>query len=379
LFKPYSGDPRPSSNDWELVIDGNPIPISWIGTRRFHVMQNVDTQAPLPVSFTDPENPGQAGTPQPQNISYSFSGQSNIYLQRKIRGVGVVVDAHIVPIGNPASGWLQPDAGPHSIERDINKHKCIRKLWADANRARSPSLGSPNNYRDADSEVVQAHPANKPLTSVGEIGMVLAASGYNVPARSVDTDLLLDLRNPMYAHILNYLTVPLRHQPAQERRIKGRININTAPWYVIEQLPWMSMNPAIARAVQNFRDTIARGFRSTAEINQVPEMGFFADRTNPVTQGDQQGYPDLTYSDSPPASAARRDDAPDDMEERDLIFHRISNLITVRSDVFTAYILVRVGADGPQRRVVAILDRSNVYSAADKPKILALHPVEDPR
>ncbi|GAG84851.1 unnamed protein product, partial [marine sediment metagenome] len=84
---------------------------------------------------------------------------------------------------------------------------------------------------------------------------------------------------------------------------------------------------------------------------------------------DQLEFPDLT----------RDDGAADDFEERDLIFARISDLVTVRSDVFTAYILVRIGADGPQKRVVAILDRSNVYSPSDKVKIHALHQVPDPR
>ena len=73
------------------------------------------------------------------------------------------------------------------------------------------------------------------------------------------------------------------------------------------------------------------------------------------------------------------DGSPDDFEERDLIFHRISNLVTVRSDVFTAYILVRIDLDGPQRRVIAILDRSQVASPADKVRIVAFHPVPDPR
>jgi hypothetical protein len=73
------------------------------------------------------------------------------------------------------------------------------------------------------------------------------------------------------------------------------------------------------------------------------------------------------------------DTARDDFEERDLIFTRISNLVTVRSDVFTAYILVRLGADGPQKRVIAILDRSLVASPSDNLRVLALHPVPDPR
>jgi hypothetical protein len=69
----------------------------------------------------------------------------------------------------------------------------------------------------------------------------------------------------------------------------------------------------------------------------------------------------------------------DDFEERDWIFNRLSNIFTVRSDTFTAYILVRLGTDGPQRRMLAVFDRSNCWSATDKPKIAALHLVPDPR
>jgi hypothetical protein len=80
-------------------------------------------------------------------------------------------------------------------------------------------------------------------------------------------------------------------------------------------------------------------------------------------------FPDLTPNDG----------APDDFEERDVIFTRISNLVTVRSDVFTAYILVRIGPDGPQKRVVAILDRSDVTPTGGKVKIVAIQQVPDPR
>jgi hypothetical protein len=88
---------------------------------------------------------------------------------------------------------------------------------------------------------------------------------------------------------------------------------------------------------------------------------------------DQIGFPDLS-----PLGIG--DGAADDFEERDLIFHRISNLVTVRSDVFTAYILVRIGEAGPQRRVLAILDRSEVKpnDSSTKVKIRALHKVADP-
>ena len=179
----------------------------------------------------------------------------------------------------------------------------------------------------------------------------------------------LNLQNPAFANIFQYLTVidPAEYeQPVGEMRIKGRVNINTAPWFVIQQLPWMQ--PAIAQAVTYYRDAIEGAFQSIGELMQVPEMGFYAYDPN-YAEVDLDSLPDLTPSDG----------AISDFEERDVIFSRISNIITVRSDVFTAYILVRIGADGPQKRVMAILDRSQVTSPGDKVRILALHPVSDPR
>ena len=103
---------------------------------------------------------------------------------------------------------------------------------------------------------------------------------------------------------------------------------------------------------------------------EVPQMGSLA-----YDAADLFGFPDLS-TDSPISG----DGVADDAEERDLIFHRISNLITVRSDVFTAYILVRIGETGPQRRMIAILDRSEVTPTAVNPKVRihALHRIADP-
>jgi hypothetical protein len=101
-------------------------------------------------------------------------------------------------------------------------------------------------------------------------------------------------------------------------------------------------------------------------------MDYYDQHDSNIPTNDLTGFPDLT-----PGTGG--DGAPDDFEERDVIFARISNLVTVRSDVFTAYILVRIGTDGPQKRVMAILDRSNVYSGDGKVRIIALHPVPDPR
>ena len=216
------------------------------------------------------------------------------------------------------------------------------------------------------------------FVSIGDIARALTIGpstdpndmiGVKLAAEPPEELIRLNLQNPFFAKIFNYLTVidPVDHgHPAQETRIKGRININTAPWFVIAQLPWMQ--PKIAQAIVAYRDTIAGAFEGTGALMQVPEMGYYA--YDPAYAAIDLNYlPDLTPSDG----------AISDFEERDIIYARISNIISVRSDVFTAYILVRVGADGPQKRVLAILDRSQVISPDDKVRILALHAVPDPR
>ncbi len=193
--------------------------------------------------------------------------------------------------------------------------------------------------------------------------------GLKLASEPAEELVRLDLRNPAFAGIFQYLTVidPAAHGHSQyETRIKGRININTAPSFVIAQLPWMELH--IADAIVNYRDTMAGAFESIAALMQVPEMGYYA--YDPAYASvDLDRLPDLTPNDG----------AVSDFEERDVIFARISNIISVRSDVFSAYILVRIGADGPQKRVLAILDRSQVTSPLDKVRIVALQSVPDPR
>ncbi|GAG46023.1 unnamed protein product, partial [marine sediment metagenome] len=197
-----------------------------------------------------------------------------------------------------------------------------------------------------------------------------------------------------------------------EWKIPGRININTAPWYVIAQLPWMT--EPIAQAIVAYRDKLTipvyyrdpdppdpptgrynaiiadpcnshfaanfppgavredPGFASIGELNFVIAGTIAGDNAYRIQRNepdgiDHPGFPDLTTDRLRPG-----DGVVDDFEERDIIFSRISNLVTVRSDVFTAYILIRIGTDGPQKRVIAILDRSDVYSGKGKVRLVAL-------
>jgi hypothetical protein len=212
------------------------------------------------------------------------------------------------------------------------------------------------------------------FVTIGDIAKVLTFGpsidpndmiGVRLAAEPSEDHIRLDLKDPVFADIFQYMTVidpETIGLGAGEMRIKGRINVNTAPWFVIVQLPWM--RPDIARAIVAYRDTTTSGFKSSAELMQVNQMDYYA--TDPA---DLTTFPDLTPNDG----------VGQDFEERDVIFSRISDLVTVRSDVFTAYILVRIGTNGPQKRVLAILDRSKVRSRTGKVRVVALQPISDPR
>lgn len=382
LYKPYSEDVV-SDGTWRLNIDNIyyiTIDSSWLQDKDYYVIIDQDPLATLSVDTTN-------AYIKPADCN--FYPNSNIWLQRYIADTDAnKSDDYIhLPEG------ITTGEGARSYRRDINPHKCIWALW-DPNIT-NPTLGLTNNYDSALPEL-QAHPANKNFTNIGEIGTVFNWNTFCEPGDmpgNTEADLRVNLADPNFQQLFNYLTVfpPEEYvSDPNETRIKGRLNINTAPWFVLAQLPWVSThtpNYELAKAIIAYRDKLdlslsgpdysgrsgEPGFRSIGELNRVV-VGSNDYRIDyyQLDSGDLAGFPDLT-----PGTAG--DGAADDFEERDAIFARISNLVTVRSDVFTAYILVRIGEDGPQKRAMAILDRSNVYSPADKVRIVALYPVPDPR
>jgi hypothetical protein len=157
--------------------------------------------------------------------------------------------------------------------------------------------------------------------------------------------------------LLNYICTLNRSQG----NLPGRININTAPKYVIAAaIPPQLTDPNLAVNALTLAEQIVayRPYTNLGDLLKVPMIKRYL------------------WSSAPNVGDTGMDN---DLEERDWILSRLSNIFTVRSDTFTAYILVRLGTDGPQRRMLAIFDRSNVWSSADKPKLVALHPVPDPR
>ncbi|MCP4453587.1 MAG: general secretion pathway protein GspK, partial [Planctomycetes bacterium] len=190
---------------------------------------------------------------------------------------------------------------------------------------------------------------NAPFSTIGE--------RLTDPNQGVE-DVFVDLALTRYSKLFQRLTVldPVNYGVDDDSRVKGRININTAPWTVLQGLPGLDLasdaNLTPERSIALYREIDPNHvYQSVGDLMQVPEI---------VTMGQSN------------ADAVN-------LKQRDQMFTRLADLATVRSDVFTAYILVRLGVDGPQKRLLAVLDRSQVDDAQDRIRILALQPVPESR
>lgn len=314
------------------------------------------------------------------------------------------------------------DEGTLSYKRYLSWQKVLKRIWEIQDWH---SLGNYSGHFFGDSTDPVPLNGHEGFINIGEVGYVYDVDIYNWDRAKYtkDEDVLVDLTDPNVNLLFNYLT-RIYSNDSNEARIKGRININTAPWYVIAQLPWVSKREAgvtltkpyaLAKAIVAYRDKLNlsdeggsdyfRGVdrnnsdarrQETGLTNKIrEELGFsnIGELTTVINSSskdeydmryyilgssekgnDQVGYPDLHFDER-----TGTDGMVDDLEERDLIFARISDLVAVRSDLFTAYILVRLGEDGPQRRVIATLDRSEVTPTDGKVKVVVKYPVPDPR
>jgi hypothetical protein len=305
--------------------------------------------------------------PESDPPTYALSERYDIYLLRNVAAANLYLDQQ-----KTEDAWFAWDSvrgeSKFYCRSDINWNVIYQTLQPGSNTLNVPNriTASRKNYN--------LEKSMGPFTTVGDITRVLTIGpsidpndmiGVKLAAEPPEELIRLDLKNTSFTDIFQYLTVidpAVLGLAANEMRIKGRININTAPWFVMAQLPWT--RPDIAQAIVAYRDITLGGFQSIGELMLVERMDYYA-----AESADLTAFPDLSPGDG----------AGQDFEERDVIFSRISNLVTVRSDVFTAYILVRIGFDGPQKRVLAILDRSNVNSSTDKVRVVALQPVPDPR
>ena len=401
LYNPY-GDQIALGNGWKI----NGAALNWTGTGSFFVIKQEDPS----LTFTIDPAAGRQ-----DDVIADFSGATQILLTRTVDVGGTLADIVVDSVDVPAGLMIE---GDHSYRRDIAPARCIMRLW-DPTISNTTTLGLSNNY-DAGGSYIQAHPKNAPFTNVGEIGMILRKPAYFKPldpcsnvigydTNNTEAQVRLNLADPdpNYQKLFKYLTVwPRSYALGPNATIKGRININTAPASVIAQLPWVSLrsnppdynNANLAKAIVAYRDkqnltatggnystrSGYAGFRTIGELCKVnlgSDPNFDIDYySRGIKTGDQIGPPDI---DNTPLNSG--DGAIDDFKERDLIFTRISDLVTVRSDIFTAYILVRIGTDGPQKRYMVILDRSGVDAKklatdpTNRVKIIAFQPVPQAR
>ena len=145
--------------------------------------------------------------------------------------------------------------------------------------------------------------------------------------------------------------------------VEGLININTAPWKVIATLPLLpapaTNQPAIDILAQEIvADREVNGpFRSVFDLYRVPRMRLMLQTVFSA------GFNANT------ATGELSTDGVHDFEEDFLLLNGISNLITTRSDTFTAYLLIQgwrgVNSDQTpelvaQRRIGVFIDRNRV-------------------
>jgi hypothetical protein len=182
---------------------------------------------------------------------------------------------------------------------------------------------------------------------------------------------------------------------------QGLINVNTASWKALSMVPMVvadtgvvdvAQNEALAQAIVNYRDVdgdnvagppfVPHGpFKNLFELNDVVVPGSangflnFMNLLPPPTAGAEDiddGQGDFTPHLASYTNVNGIQDVTDgvrfDFEERNLNVMRLSNLLTTRSDTFTAYILVQgwknTGTATPElvaeRRSAFTIDRNEV-------------------
>lgn len=192
--------------------------------------------------------------------------------------------------------------------------------------------------------------------------------------------------------------------------VEGLVNINSAPWRVMSAVPWMPVNDPnralynidIARSIAWYRDvddgSVANQwhphgpFKTIFELNRVPIYSTFPPYpvapaapvpTSPIATfreligNTATSDPNSSKGDLSPMSSVG-DKVLSDFETRYLMINRVSNLITTRSDSFTAYILIQgwrnAETDSPhlvaQRRAAIIIDRSAVTPVNKTPNVV---------
>jgi hypothetical protein len=163
--------------------------------------------------------------------------------------------------------------------------------------------------------------------------------------------------------------------------VDGLVNINTAPWRVLAAIPWFPatmpnyriQNATFAAALAHYRD-IDDGsgavpphghgpFRNVFELGNATILGTKVRNLLGAANASQ-----FTPAQGNLAPLNGKADVQGDFQAQFNEITRLSNLVTTRSDSYTAYVLIQGwrNAETPnphlvvQRRAAVIIDRSNV-------------------
>ncbi len=252
-------------------------------------------------------------------------------------------------------------------------------------------VGPSSSDVSLDVALASMSPTNVSNGRLYTFGVIKAGTDPQIPAACMLGD---------YMDVL----VPDTNNTGRTDTVYGRININTAPWQVIQYLPGIASIPTqaqrelVAKDIVAYRDLLNNpggtnySVGGNARANaMVPALTHLREDAGFASPGELAiplakiiaPMPRNTYGVSAPncykiSDSGAGDDGLDeitgDLSKYDIYYAWLANQITVRSDVYIAYIRVQVGNDpattGPVRRYIAVLDRSNCTSSNDLPNVL---------
>ena len=214
-------------------------------------------------------------------------------------------------------------------------------------------------------------------------------------------------RVPLASLLSEFLMVRSPERAGLGTSVYGLVNINTAPVSVLKCLPGLAklnddvVRNKVATEIAAYRDQLnntGNGGKNYDSVTKTREdaTGITNLRNEPgfATSGEiaipiRQVLPAAvtTYSNNEPNNYTVTTDGSDDgldtaapsndPDKYNVYYKWLSNQVTVRSDTYIAYILVRPpGITGQDRRFVALIDRSNCDVAGKLPQVLMMAEVK---
>jgi hypothetical protein len=254
-------------------------------------------------------------------------------------------------------------------------------------------------------QIVVAGPSSGRTLSdiLGDAGWILPTEHLDKLMLPIDTSYVAGDNNAAIPHALALLDRLTIHSPntdlldndgdgvvdnSEELLVPGTININTAPTHLLEKIlpiPSTTSRASIVNAIKAYRDDGSYrktnwrntpGFANTSELYQALIGGSATVLDGGGDTWDING----TYVDFENKDQGTPDGIIDDREEKLMFARHLQGVTSARSDVYTAYILIR-GYNTEHfeqgvvetKRLIAVIDRSNIADGSSNPKVIAVY------